>query len=123
MHRNIAKTFFEDSFGFKKSCVTGHISEIPQDSGRTCIVNDFIAFFPAMYGTFVTGGGLDGAVGRYGNGKVTIRMTPSAKKFWNGPVWEEWLVAFPDLKHFLEWYPKDKVDIVEVLVIGYNSKK
>jgi len=89
---------------------------------KTCLINDFICYFPAMYGTFLTGGGhLDGTQGRYGDGKVTIRMTPSAKSFWNGPVWDEWLEAHPDLKHFFEWYPKDCVVVEEVPVIGYKK--
>ena len=45
------------------------------------------------------------------DGKIRVRMTESAKLFWEVPVWEEWEKAYPDLKLFLESYPRDNVFI------------
>ncbi len=47
-------------------------------------------------------------------------MTKLAKSFWEVPVWEEWEKSYPDLKMFLELYPRDKVfiELVETHSFG-----
>ncbi len=54
------------------------------------------------------------------DGKIKVRMTESAKSFWEGPVWEEWEKSNPDLKLFLGSYPRDKVmiELVETVSFG-----
>ena len=48
------------------------------------------------------------------DGKVKINMTKRAKAFWEGPVWNEWAVKFPNLKGWLKKYPRDDVVVVVV---------
>ncbi len=55
------------------------------------------------------------------DGKIKKRMTESAKLFWEGPVWEEWEKSYPDLKLFLELYPRDKVLIELVDTISFGG--
>ncbi len=52
--------------------------------------------------------------------KIRVQMTKSAKSFWEGPVWEEWEKSDPDLKLFLEFYPRDKasIELVETHSFG-----
>ncbi len=50
---NIIKTFFQNCFSFKNSCAVGHPNEVVVPSGKTVLINDFIAMFYGTYGTFV----------------------------------------------------------------------
>ncbi len=114
MYRSIIESFFQNSFGFKHSCVIGHPNEIVVSrNGKTVLINDFIAMFYGMYGTFVRASESDKTCKHkmMEDGKIKVRMTETAKSFWEGPVWEEWEKSYPDLKLFLDSYPRDKVSI------------
>ncbi len=78
--------------------------------------------FYGMYGTFVKVTLLEKTCKdkTTEDGKIKIRMTKSAKLFWEDPVWEEWEKSYPDLKLFLESYPRDKVliELVETVSFG-----
>ncbi len=56
------------------------------------------------------------------DGKIRVQMTKLAKSFWEGPVWEEWEKSYPDLKLFLESYPRDKVVIELVYTVCFGGK-
>ena len=120
LYRSTAESFIQNSFTFSKSCVIGHSNEIVEEGGKTVLINEFIAMFPAMFGTFVKctygGVGLEACKEKLRNGKIVVRMTESAKLFWEGSVWDEWEAAFPDLKEFFESYPRDKVEVELVQV-------
>ncbi len=51
--RSIIETFFQNSFSFMNSCVVGHINKVVVPGAKTILINDFIAMFYSMYGTFV----------------------------------------------------------------------
>ncbi len=122
LYRSIIETFFQNSFSFKNSCVVGHINEVVVPGGKTVLINDFIAMFYGMYGTFMKAIASSKTCKDKSaeDGKIRIRMTESAKSFWEGPVWEEWERSFPDLKFFLQSYPRDKVviELVETVSFG-----
>ena len=120
MYPSIIKSFFQNSFSFKDSCVIGHPNEIVVAcNGKTVLINDFIVMFYGMYGTFVRTSVSDKTCKHktMEDGKIKVRMTKTAKSFWEGPVWEEWEKSYPDLKLFLESYPRDKVliELVETI--------
>ncbi len=120
--RSIIKSFFQNSFAFKNSCVVAHSNEVVVCGGKTVLINDFIAMFYGMYDTFVRATVLAKTCKEktMEDGKIKARMTKSAKLFWEGPVWEEWEKSYSDLKLFLELYPRDKVSIelVETVIFG-----
>ncbi len=103
-----------------RSCVVGHPNEVIVCGGKTVLINDFIAIF---YGTFVRATVLAKTCKKKTteDGKIKVRMTESAKLFWEGPVWEEWEKSYPDLKLFLESYPRDKVLIVLVETVSFGG--
>ncbi len=47
------------------------------------------------------------------DGKIRVQMTKS--------VWEEWEKFYPDLKLFLESYPRDKVVIELVKTVSFGG--
>ncbi len=75
--------------------------------------------FYGTYGTFVRASESDKTCKHkiMEDKKIKVRMTETAKSFWEGPVWEEWEKPYPDLKLFLESYPRDKVliELVETI--------
>ncbi len=101
MYRSIIKSFFQNSFSFKESCVVGHLNEVVVGhNGKTVLINEFIAMFYGMYGTFVKVS-LSESTCKHKtmeHGKIKVRMTELAKLFWEGPVWKEWEKSYPDLK-------------------------
>ncbi len=52
-YHSIIKSFFQNCFSFKTSFVVGHQNEVVVPPGKTVLINDFIAMFYGMYGTFV----------------------------------------------------------------------
>ncbi len=54
-------------------------------------------------------------------GTITIKMTKSAKDFWNDPVWDQWKQHYHDLKVLIDNYPKHIIKIEEVPVVRYTS--
>ncbi len=110
LYHSIIKSFFQNSFSFNNSCVVGHPNKVVVPGGKTVLINDFIAMFYSMYDSFVRATVL--AKTCKGNttedGKIRVQRTESAKLFWEGPVLEEWEKSYPDLKFFLESYPRDK---------------
>ncbi len=82
------KSFFQNSFSFKNSSVVGHPNKVVVCGGKTVLINDFIAMLYGMYGTFVRATVLaktcKGKTTE--DGKIKVRMTESAKLFWEGPV-------------------------------------
>ncbi len=87
--------------------------------GKTVLINNFIAMFYGMYGTFVRASVSDKTCTHktMEDGKNKVRMTKTMKLFWEGPVWEEWEKSYSDLKFFLELYPRDKISIEMVETI------
>ncbi len=116
---SIIESFFQNCFSFKTSCVVGHLNEVVVPPGKTVLINDFIAMFYGMYGTFVKESVSDKTCKHetMEDGKIKVKMKKLVKLFWEGPVWEEWEKSYPDLKLFLESYPGDKVliDLVETV--------
>ncbi len=55
------------------------------------------------------------------DGKIRVQMTKLAKSFWEGPLWDEWEKSYPDLKLFLEWYPRDNVAIERVETVYFGG--
>ncbi len=79
--------------------------------------------FYGMYGTFVRATVLAKTckVKTMEDSKIKVRMTKLAKLFWDGPVWDQWEKPYPDLKLFLESYPRDKVSIELVETISFGG--
>ncbi len=112
-YHSIIKSFFQNCFSFKTSCVVGHPNEVVVPPGKTVLINNFIAMFYSRNGTFVRAT-LSEKTCKHKtmeDGKIKVKMTKLAKIFWEGPVWEEWEKYYPDLKLFLESYLRDKVMI------------
>ncbi len=124
IYRSIIKSFLQNSFSFKNSCVVGHPNEVVYvPNGKTVLIIDFIAMFYGMYGTFVKVTLSDKICKeKYtDDGKIKVRMTESAKLFWKGPVWEEREKSYPNLKFFLKSYPRDIVLIELVETVSFNG--
>ena len=122
-YRGIVKSFFENCFMFKTSCVVGHLSKEVVRNAKMVLINDFISMFPAMYGTFVTlTKDVEGCKNNITeDGKLWIKMTKSAKVFWESSVCDEWKTSYPDLKFFLDSYPREKIEI-ELVVEVYEHE-
>ncbi len=82
MYHSIIKSFFQNSFSFKESCVVGHPNEVVVAcNGKTVLINDFIAMFYGMHGTFVKVS-LSERTCKHKtveHGKIKVRITEFAK--------------------------------------------
>ncbi len=94
MQRIVIQTFFQNSFTFPDLCVIEHPHELVTTgkNGKTVLINEFIALFPAIFGTYCTDGNstYTKTQTNVNEGSVTIKLTKSVKDFWNGPVWGKW---------------------------------
>ncbi len=88
MYCSIIESFFQNSFSFKNSCDVGHPNKVVFLGGKTVLINDFIAIFYGMYDTFVKVTLLEKTCEdkTTEDGTIKVRMTKSAKLFWEGPV-------------------------------------
>ncbi len=124
IQRSVIQTLFQNSFSFPDSCVVGHPHEVvtTDKNGKTVLTNKFIALFPAMFETYNTAGNSNYAKTQINNneGKITIKITKSAKVFLNDPVGYQQKEQYPDFKNLIDNYPKDSIQIEVVPVVRYT---